>query len=176
MKKLTLAAVAAAMLLSLSACNNSATPEETTKDNFVYTTPPLTAVPITDEIIRTTPEETEAAEETTEETEQTTVLSEETTTEEPEEIPVPDDTTVEEQTLGPEPEIDEEVSRLVDAGMPVRTEATEATAEQTIGAVSYETQSYEEWASQVAAQEGWELVTGEHTWEEGNGDYTIVAR
>ena len=120
-------------------------------------------------------------EETTEETEQTTVLSEETTTKEPEEIPVPDDTTVEEQTLGPEPEIDEEVSRLVDAGMPIRTEATEATAEQTIGAVPYETAApgetiigYLEDGSTVVIVEDY---TGEGSvYDDGDDDGYIVAR
>ena len=172
MRKFTLTAISvlAVATLSLTACNGTGTPEETTEDNFVYTTPPLTAVPVTDEVVTTTTEETTTAEESDEET------SEETTTEELKEIPVPENTTEEIQTLAPAETLDPDVSSAVAAGVEGKPAETEATTEQTIGAVSYETQSYEEWASQIGEAWGLEVVTGEHTWEEGNGDYTIVAR
>ena len=134
MKKTTLVAIAtiAALTLSLTACNASGSPEETTEDNFVYTTPPLTAVPITDEIVVTTPDENK--DETTEEE-----ISEETTTEELDEIPVPEVTTEEIQTLAPVDTLAPEVSSAIDEGVEVKPAQTQATTEQTVGAVPYET-------------------------------------
>ena len=135
MRKFTLTAIAvlAVATLSLTACNGTEAPEETTEDNFVYTTPPLTAVPVTDEVVTTTTEEITTAEESNEET------SEETTTEELKEIPVPEDTTEEIQTLAPAETLDPDVSSAVAAGVEVKPAETEATTEQTIGAVPYET-------------------------------------
>ena len=166
MKKTTLVAMAtiAALTLSLTACNASGSPEETTEDNFVYTTPPLTAVPITDEIVVTTPEETEAEEE----------ISEETTTEELDEIPIPEVTTVEIQTLAPVDTLAPEVSSAIEEGVEVKPAQTQATTEQTVGAVPYETFAPGEI---IYFEDGGsaEFITGEGTWEEGSYTGQIYA-
>ena len=166
MKKTTLVAIAsiAALTLSLTACNASGSPEETTEDNFVYTTPPLTAVPITDEIVVTTPKETEAEEE----------ISEETTTEELDEIPIPEVTTVEIQTLAPVDTLAPEVSSAIEEGVEVKPAQTQATTEHTVGAVPYETAAPGEI---IYFEDGGsaEFVTGELEDGDNGNEYEIFA-